>query len=305
MTRIFIASDIQWSWSPGLPPASRYHELVLEEKPDYVFLLGDIIADGSDHRDNSTQLMRMAAMLGKQTYLLFGNNDYEFPAAMRRVKERATLSPDIHIIERGIFTIDGIKCLALDYRQTKSIANLKRIHKEMESAKEGGIDIIFAHVPNRRKPWLLLHRPKMIITGHFGPGIMDVRGTRIVSSDHFPYNYYVIDIKSIARNSMRVREVARLRSRTYESLKARMGKAFGLLLDAHERYMRFPSKERKEAFVKQLTMQGVPRQLASEFLPSPPRKSMTYAKVEDHPKDDFVQHARTTAQAYRRARGKG
>jgi hypothetical protein len=69
--------------------------------------------------------------------------------------------------------------------------------------------------------------------------------------------------------------------------------------------MRFPSKERKEAFVKQLTMQGVPRQLASEFLPSPPRKGMKHAKVEDHPKDDFVQHARTTAQAYRRARGKG
>lgn len=169
-------------------------KVIKDEKPDGIFLLGDIISDGSCRFSHENELYNVLDWINSkhiETFLIQGNHDYypgdEYKQLMSEIED----FDYIHEISGKRIVFNELSILGVPSEMTD---HLGRIKKFVEEKKHHNFDFVIAHSHYRRRIWLTDLPTKYIVTGHFGQGYyFSPEGRLLLLADGFPYSHLTFD----------------------------------------------------------------------------------------------------------------
>lgn len=203
--KILVLSDIGW-WrrppkydcsddSPLYRILSSYlKEIIMELKPSFIFLGGDLIDRVPEPPEEVFQeLIELLYFINDKKiycFLVEGNHDYKFYP--RIVKKIEKLEYVIDISDKTI-QINKFKFLGISYQTSKKLPKLQ----ELIMNNPQKIDFVLAHAELSRRVMLFKLNTRFIITGHFRSYFYQLRDKIILATDVFPYYYAIVDYDGI------------------------------------------------------------------------------------------------------------
>lgn len=180
--RFLAVSDIQ-------AQPSRVLSVVDELSPEAVLMAGDLVDRGFYDGANWRQLRHALEDLERRripTYIVRGNKD--IPPYF----EGALPAPSryIHSLDFPAQLLGGLSIRGVSYSLTESLERVR----SFETLPRTQTDILVAHTPSQRRPWLFLLSCRVILTGHFDLHLAHINDTVFVSMWEFPGQYATIDI---------------------------------------------------------------------------------------------------------------
>lgn len=163
----------------------KYAALIMDEKPTLVLLAGDLTGDGScghGYHNAVKILLLVLESQGVTSLLISGNHDE--PQYYDQV---ATFVNDLeyaHEISGMNYHHQGLSIVGVSY----DLSNDKRKLKKIISDHKGATDIVVAHSPLKRRPWLFDFESKAIFTGHFDQKLTAIDGQIFVSLNNNYHN---------------------------------------------------------------------------------------------------------------------
>jgi len=172
-------------------------KIIEDEKPDGIFLLGDIIDDGSCHFSHENELYDVLRWINSKvinTFLIQSNHDYYSEDKYKQLISKIDDFDYIHEISEKRTIFKELSILGVPFETTD---HLGRIKKFVEENKHHNFDFVIAHSHYRRRIWLTDLPTKYIVTGHFGQGYhFSPEGRLLLSTDGFPYSYLTFDLSA-------------------------------------------------------------------------------------------------------------
>ena len=198
--KTMVISDIRWvDWDTD-DLLTRHHnyfhlseddfvEIVEAEAPDQLLLLGDIICDAGLDGPYEKNLARVLERLKLPTVVLWGNHDLKHDKAVAAFERRTRRRRFMHLAANLPFGLSGLECLPADFDLTDSLRLLRGF---CERHRGGLWDLIVSHAPLGRRIFLFDLAPRVLLTGHFGLGIVKVRETITLMTQSFPWYYGIM-----------------------------------------------------------------------------------------------------------------
>ena len=172
-------------------------KVIKDEKPDGIFLLGDIIDDGSCHFSHENELYDVLKWINSKhinTFLIQGNHDYYSEDEYKQLISKIEDFGYIHEISGKKAIFHELSILGVPFETTDHLGMIKKF---VEENKHHNFDFVIAHSHYRRRIWLTDLPTKYIVTGHFGQGYhFSPEGRLLLSTDGFPYSYLTFDLSA-------------------------------------------------------------------------------------------------------------
>ena len=171
--------------------------MINDEKPDGIFLLGDIISDASlrfSHENNLYDVLKWINSKHIDTFLIQGNHDYDHEYEYKQLMSSIEDFNYIHEISGKRVDFHGLSILGVSFEITNHIGKVKKF---VEENRHNNFDFVIAHSQYGRRVWLTNLPTKYIVTGHltqeyyFSP-----EGILLLATDTFPYNYLTFDLSA-------------------------------------------------------------------------------------------------------------
>jgi len=177
--------------------AKKIIKVFKDERPDGIFLLGDIISDGACHFSHENELYDVLDWVNSKdidTFLIQGNHDFAFEDKYKWLMSEIDNLDYIHEISGKRVVFHELSILGVPSEITN---HLGRIKKFVEENSLDNFDFVIAHSHYRRRIWLTDLPTKYIVTGHFGQGYHFSPERRLLlATDGFPYSYLIFDLSA-------------------------------------------------------------------------------------------------------------
>lgn len=170
----------------------RYYSIIKEEQSDLVLFAGDLTGDGSCGHGFHLAFILLLKLLESDSIpsaYISGNHDKdEYYDRVNKYAEQLQYTQEI---SNRCIDILGIKILGINYHQSKSKTQLKKI---ISQAKEK-YDILLSHSQLKRRIRLFEIDTDYIFTGHYDRKLLYHRRSTYVSLDNDAYeiSYAIIE----------------------------------------------------------------------------------------------------------------
>lgn len=136
----------------------EFIKIIRDEKPDCVFLLGDVISDGACKFSHEEELYKMLEWLSLKkidTFLIEGNHDSYLKDKYEWLKSEIKNIDYVHEISGKCVSFSGLSILGIPSEVTDSLPKVKEF---IEKNRQREFDLVVAHSHYRRRIWLTNYR---------------------------------------------------------------------------------------------------------------------------------------------------
>ncbi len=171
--RAVVISDVH-----DCPVSERTYKKIAAEKPDYIFVAGDVINKRTKNYEKGLSVLHRLAEIADIYYCL-GNHEMtfrrEFPVSWQEYIR--SLPDNCFILDNEEVTRDGfiIHGLTLDRRFYKKFHFYNTEHEDLSFYKDKQTDlprIVLAHNPDYVDMYIRAMHPSLIISGHCHGGLI-------------------------------------------------------------------------------------------------------------------------------------
>jgi predicted phosphodiesterase len=179
---ILCISDIQWE-IPDTDTLETLKTEISDEEPSLVLFAGDVINDGWNSEEHTTEFIELLEYLEKleiTSFTIEGNHD-EY-SNYEAVVERTEDLEYAREISGEVAEFDGLQVLGIPYSYTHYLREARQLGDEFS----GSYDIVLAHAETSRRIWLLNLDTRFIVTGHVSEQLCKIQDHVFVSMSTYP-----------------------------------------------------------------------------------------------------------------------
>jgi len=179
---ILCVSDIQWE-IPDIDILEMLKTGISDEDPSLVLFAGDVINDGMNSEEHTTEFIKLLEYLEEleiASFTIEGNHDEysNYEAVVKRTEELEYARE----ISGEVAEFDSLRVLGIPYSYTYYLRKARQLGDEFS----GSYDIVLAHAQTSRRIWLLDLDTRFIVTGHFSEQLCEIQDYVFVSMGSFP-----------------------------------------------------------------------------------------------------------------------